>query len=114
MTRDLTPKQARVLAVITSTIARTGRPPTVRDIAEAVGVRSAYAVTCILWSLQRNGYIERDNNKARAIRVIDREAVCRVDKDQAVAVRGCDRRGGQCLAVFMPVVRAGETERRAA
>lgn len=65
MTRALTPMQARVLAVITAAIAQTGRPPTTREIATAVGVRSLNAVAGHMWALERKGYVVRDRNVAR-------------------------------------------------
>ena len=113
MSHDLTPKQAAVLAFVREEIATKGRPPTAREIAAMLGARSTNAVTDYLWALERKGFIVRDRDVARGTRLVAGPSVARVAVEQAVTVRGRDRRGGARLALFMPVVSAGE-ERRAA
>jgi SOS-response transcriptional repressor LexA len=113
VSRPLTEKQARVLAFVREEIVTKGRPPTAREIAAMLGARSTNVVTDYLWALERKGFIVRDRDVARGIRLVTGPSVARVAVEQAVAVRGRDMRGGTMSALFMPVTRAGE-ERRAA
>ena len=48
-----------------------GFPPSVREICEAVGLRSTSSVHAHLEALEKNGYIRKDATKPRAIEVID-------------------------------------------
>ena len=48
-----------------------GYPPTVRDICEAVNLKSTSSVHSHLETLEKNGYIHRDPTKPRAIEIID-------------------------------------------
>ena len=48
-----------------------GYPPTVRDICEAVQLKSTSSVHSHLETLEKNGYIRRDPTKPRAIEIID-------------------------------------------
>ena len=48
-----------------------GYPPTVRDICEAVHLKSTSSVHSHLETLEKNGYIRRDPTKPRAIEIID-------------------------------------------
>jgi repressor LexA len=48
-----------------------GYPPTVRDICEAVKLKSTSSVHSHLETLEKNGYIRRDPTKPRAIEIID-------------------------------------------
>lgn len=45
-------------------------PPSVREICEATGIRSTSSVHGILRVLEQNGYIERDSQNARSIRIV--------------------------------------------
>jgi repressor LexA len=75
MTRDreLTDRQRQVLDFIKSDTARTGYPPTVRDIGAAVGLSSSSTVHAHLEALEAKGLIRRDPSKPRALEVLDRE-----------------------------------------
>ena len=64
-------KQAEILEYIKSEILRIGYPPAVREICEAVNLRSTSSVHAHLESLEKNGYIRRDPTKPRAIEIID-------------------------------------------
>ena len=48
-----------------------GYPPAVREICEAVQLKSTSSVHAHLASLERNGYIRRDSTKPRAIEILD-------------------------------------------
>ena len=56
---------------IKSQILNKGYPPSVRDICEAVELKSTSSVHSHLETLEKNGYIRRDPTKPRAIEIID-------------------------------------------
>ena len=69
MSRDeLTSRRREILDFIVRATDTNGYPPTVRDIGEAVGLRSSSTVHFHLKALERGGYIQRDGNLTRAIR----------------------------------------------
>ena len=61
-------KQQEILDFIQSTTRENGFPPSVREIAEAVGLRSPSTVHAHLKVLEREGFIQRDGRKMRALR----------------------------------------------
>ena len=60
-------KQQEILTFIQKATREKGFPPSVREIAEAVGLRSPSTVHAHLKVLDREGYIKRDGRKMRAI-----------------------------------------------
>ena len=64
-------KQLEILEYIKSEILRIGYPPAVREICEAVNLKSTSSVHSHLGTLEKNGYIRRDPTKPRAIEIID-------------------------------------------
>ena len=64
-------KQLEILEYIKSEILRIGYPPAVREICEAVNLKSTSSVHPHLETLEKNGYIRRDPTKPRAIEIID-------------------------------------------
>ena len=64
-------KQLEILEYIKSEILRIGYPPAVREICEAVDLKSTSSVHAHLETLEKNGYIRRDPTKPRAIEIID-------------------------------------------
>ena len=67
----ITPKQQEILDFIKSEILHKGYPPAVRDICEAVHLKSTSSVHSHLETLEKNGYIRRDPTKPRAIEIRD-------------------------------------------
>ena len=67
----ITAKQSEILEYIKSEILNKGYPPAVRDICEAVHLKSTSSVHSHLETLEKNGYIRRDPSKPRAIEIID-------------------------------------------
>ncbi len=67
----ITPKQQEILEYIKSEIINRGYPPAVREICEAVKLKSTSSVHSHLETLEKNGYIRRDPTKPRAIEIID-------------------------------------------
>ena len=67
----ITDKQAEILEYIKDQILNRGFPPAVREICEAVHLKSTSSVHSHLESLEKNGYIRRDPTKPRAIEILD-------------------------------------------
>lgn len=67
----ITPKQKEILEYIKQEILKKGYPPAVREICEAVHLKSTSSVHSHLETLEKNGYIRRDPTKPRAIEIID-------------------------------------------
>ncbi len=67
----ISPKQKEILEYIKSQILERGFPPAVRDICEAVHLKSTSSVHSHLETLEKNGYIRRDPTKPRAIEILD-------------------------------------------
>ena len=64
-------KQQEILDYIKEEILKRGYPPAVREICEAVNLRSTSSVHSHLETLEKNGYIRRDPTKPRAIEICD-------------------------------------------
>ncbi len=64
-------KQQEILEYIKETILKKGYPPAVREICEAVSLKSTSSVHSHLETLEENGYIRRDPTKPRAIEILD-------------------------------------------
>ncbi len=64
-------KQREILEYIKQEILNRGYPPAVREICEAVHLKSTSSVHSHLETLEKNGYIRRDPTKPRAIEIID-------------------------------------------
>lgn len=64
-------KQREILEYIKAEILNRGYPPAVREICEAVKLKSTSSVHAHLETLEKNGYIRRDPTKPRAIEIVD-------------------------------------------
>lgn len=64
-------KQEEILEYIKSELLVKGYPPAVREICEAVNLKSTSSVHSHLETLEKNGYIRRDPTKPRAIEIMD-------------------------------------------
>ena len=67
----ITDKQKEILEYIKEMILKKGYPPAVREICEAVHLKSTSSVHSHLESLEKNGYIRRDPTKPRTIEILD-------------------------------------------
>ena len=67
----ISPKQQEILDFMKNEILNKGYPPSVREICEAVNLKSTSSVFSHLERLEKNGYIRRDPTKPRAIEIID-------------------------------------------
>ena len=65
-------RQRAILEFLQEYVDQHGYPPTVREIGEAVGLRSPSTVHAHLAHLERAGLLRRDPTKPRAIELTDR------------------------------------------
>lgn len=65
----LSPMRMKILDYVTHFSQKNGYPPTVREICEAVGLRSPSTVHSHLKILQESGYLSKDDRKTRALKV---------------------------------------------
>jgi len=72
VTRHDVERRQRILDCIARTVEERGYPPSVREIADAVGLASTSAVHHHLIALERDGLIERGINASRALRLTPR------------------------------------------
>ncbi len=70
-TGRISAKQQEILDFIKSEIINKGYPPAVREICEAVHLKSTSSVHSHLETLEKNGFIRRDPTKPRAIEIMD-------------------------------------------
>lgn len=68
---DRVDKQSEILDFIKREISDKGYPPSVREICNAVGLKSTSTVHGHLERLERKGFIRRDPTKPRAIEILD-------------------------------------------
>ncbi len=64
-------KQQEILDFMKKEIYAKGYPPSVREICEAVNLKSTSSVHAHLEALEKKGYIRKDATKPRAIEIID-------------------------------------------
>lgn len=71
--QKLTKRQAQIYDYICGEVADKGYPPSVREIANAVGLSSPSTVHTHLQVLEDKGYIKRDLSKPRALEIIGKD-----------------------------------------
>jgi repressor LexA len=74
MELDLTKRQKEIFDFIRKYAAKTGYPPTVREIGKAVGLHSSSTVHAHLANLEKLGLVRRDPSKPRAIELLYEKA----------------------------------------
>lgn len=96
----LTRRQRAILEAIRSSIEERGYPPSVREIADGVGLTSSSSVAYQLTTLEKLGYLRRDPNRPRALVVSDAPDTSVVSADDVVEIPLLGRiaAGGPLLA----------------
>ncbi|MEN2766355.1 transcriptional repressor LexA [Ornithinibacillus xuwenensis] len=79
----LSNRQQAILDYIKEQVKIKGYPPSVREIAEAVGLASSSTVHGHLSRLESKGFIRRDPTKPRAIEILDFEEELTIPRDEA-------------------------------
>jgi repressor LexA len=74
VTRHDAERRRKILEFIAQTVDERGYPPSVREIADAVGLASTSAVHHHLTALERDGYLERSERSSRALRLTEQGA----------------------------------------
>jgi repressor LexA len=98
---DLTPRQRAILQVIHEHVDEHGYPPSVREIGDAVGLRSPSSVHAQLEVLEDKGYLRRDPTKPRALelgRDPETALAMRPSQGRSVPLVGDIAAGGPILA----------------
>jgi repressor LexA len=96
----VTDRQRAILEYLHEYIEQNGYPPTVREIGEAVGLRSPSTVHAHLAQLERAGLLRRDPTKPRALELADRrrEEPSREPEVRRLPLVGQIAAGGPLLA----------------
>ncbi len=81
MRPPLTERQSAIYEFIASFLREHRKPPTLQEIADAVGLASTNGVSKHLDALEAKGYIKREPHQARSIRLVDQEDAFALDKD---------------------------------
>ncbi|MFD2628477.1 transcriptional repressor LexA [Oceanobacillus kapialis] len=79
----LSKRQQMILDYIKDEVTKKGYPPSVREIAEAVGLASSSTVHGHLARIESKGYIRRDPTKPRAIEIIDLSEGNNIPREEA-------------------------------
>lgn len=87
MSKNITQKQKKVLEFIYETIKFSGYPPTLAEIKEMLGVSSNQSVLNFLASLEKKGYIKKEENIARGLKILPLGFKI-LEKDSLVPVAG--------------------------
>src|SRR5579875_3876960 len=69
----LSTRQEQVLEFVLAGVARHGYPPSIREIGDAVGLRSTSSVAYQLKVLQEKGYLQRDRGRPRTMELLPSE-----------------------------------------
>jgi hypothetical protein len=83
MRGDLTHRQWQMLRLIASHLLEFGRPPTIRWLGEAMGIRSPNGVVSILTPLERKGYVHLDHFEWGGIRLAGCKLTLSYDDDES-------------------------------
>lgn len=97
LSRDLTERQQRIIDFIRDYVRGHGYPPSVREIGQAVDLRSSSTVHGHLSRLEARGFLRRDPDKPRALELLD-------GASNTVHVRGTRRQAPAAPVRVVPVL----------
>lgn len=101
----ITGRQRRILEMIKEFVDEYGYPPTIRQIGETVGISSTSVVSYNLGVLQRKGFLARDPDVSRGLRIVEDEDEALPEYDEELVVVG----GRPYVTVpMLGVIAAGE------
>jgi repressor LexA len=98
MELDLTKRQKEIFDFIRKYAAKTGYPPTVREIGKAVGLHSSSTVHAHLANLEKLGLVKRDPSKPRAIELLFDKAKKTISPESGLPLVGQVAAGAPILA----------------
>ncbi len=99
---ELNSREKDILNFIEKQVKEVGYPPSVREIGKAVGLSSTATVHAYLSKLEEKGYIKKENQKGRTLRLL-KGSKGEIDKNQQNLFEGKNFYGGKEL-VDVPVV----------
>lgn len=67
---SLNQREKAIVKFIEKQIKKNGYPPSVREIGEAVGLKSTATVHTYIAALERKGYVKKENQKGRTLRLL--------------------------------------------
>ncbi|RMF52941.1 MAG: MarR family transcriptional regulator, partial [Bacteroidetes bacterium] len=79
MKARLTPRQDETYEFIRTYVRTHRKPPTLQEIAAALGLRSVNAVSKLVRALEQKGYLEREAHAARGLRLVEAEDPYQLD-----------------------------------
>ncbi len=94
----LSERQRQILNYIREKIRTSGYPPSVREIGQAVGLRSSSTVHNHLVQLEQKGFLKKDPTKPRAIIPVDSEGDIAISETIPLPVVGSVAAGSPILA----------------
>lgn len=87
--KPLSKRQQSILQFTRGYMDEHGRPPTIREIGKAVGINSTSVVNYNLGKLEEKGYLDRDPDVSRGLRLTEKaEGLAQVVSNTAAAIRG--------------------------
>jgi repressor LexA len=101
-------RKQRIIDYIAATLRARGYPPSVREIAAAVGLASTSAVHHHLSALERDGYLERGATQSRALRLTPTAALH--EGLAAELVPGIQRTDAHTLPIVGEIAAGGPIE----
>jgi repressor LexA len=101
-------RKQRIIEYIASTVRESGYPPSVREIAAAVGLASTSAVHHHLSALEKEGKIQRDATQSRALRLTP-AAMLTSDVGSDVLARGREP-SGSAIPIIGEIAAGGPIE----
>lgn len=98
MQLKITEKQKRALGAIYESIRSSGFPPTFADLREKLNVASNQAVLNFLESLEKKGFIKREDGQARSIKILPL-GYKEIQKEPLIKIAGISA-AGSCTESF--------------
>ena len=94
---QLSPRQEQILVFIREFIRRNGYPPTIRDIGKSVSISSTSVVNYNLNVLQNKGFLTREQDVARGLRLVEEDRQPDMDQMRAIPILGAIAAGEPLL-----------------
>jgi repressor LexA len=104
----LSDRQRQMLEYIRSYLAQYDYPPTIREIGTAAGISSTSVVKYNLERLQEKGYIARNKEVSRGLRLLDAPMTRRADSEGAPRLISVPKLG--VIAAGLPIAAFGQQE----
>lgn len=81
MRARLTERQNQVYEFLRDYVRRNGKPPTIKEVGQSLGIRSTNGVHKMLVALETKGYIERTPHEARGLSIVDDADLYGIDEE---------------------------------